>query len=180
MKIILLSSIIAISLSGCISAESLQKKQDIAYKNSLKTYNEVVELNGFNKKQIFDYSKQWIAQSFNSANSVIQYSNENEGKIIGKGNIKFPCTGYIECSAYANNKIQFTLTIDVKDDKARLSFDDLGIYAPPGVYGGYRMPGGDGLPIWQHKHKPLVTTELKSVVQSYRNGINISKKDNDW
>lgn len=163
-----------VGLVGCVSAE-----QQRSYNNPMKNYSEVVEMQGKTKDQLYDYSRQWVARSFKSSNSVTQYSNAESGTIIGKGNIPFPCKGYIECSAYANSNINFTLTIDVKDNKSRVSFSDLGIYMPPSISGGIKFNGGDNLPIWQDKHKPLVESELKAIIQDYKRS-NVSTNSQNW
>ncbi|MFE0305554.1 DUF4468 domain-containing protein, partial [Bacillus altitudinis] len=53
--------------------------------------SQVIEVPNKSKDQIFEDSKIWIAQSFKSANNVIQYADKSTGSIIGKGNIQYPC-----------------------------------------------------------------------------------------
>lgn len=52
-------------------------------------YVEVVELPNMNKNQIFNSSKIWIAKSFKSSNSVVQYEDAATGTIVGKGICNF-------------------------------------------------------------------------------------------
>jgi hypothetical protein len=173
MKKLLIIGVVGFGLVGCVSAE-----QQRSYNNPMKSYSEIVDIPGKTKDQIYDQSRQWIAKSFKSSNNVIQYLNAESGTIIGKGNMPFPCRGYIECSAYANSNINFTLTIDVKDNKSRMSFNDLGIHMPPSISGGVKFNGGDNLPIWQDKHKPLVESGLKEIIQDYKKSITNSNSQN--
>ncbi len=70
------------------------------------------------KGQLFDKSLMWAAQTYGSANDVIQYKDRNTGKIIGKGIGK----------AYLNlydRGFSYTFNIDTKDKKVRLSFSNI-------------------------------------------------------
>lgn len=176
MKKLILAGVMGLVLTGCATTGKMATQQS-AEANALRTYEEVVTLNNMNKGQIFEQSKIWIAKRFKSANNVIQYADGNTGTIVGKGNMKFPCVGYIECTAYANSNVNFTLTIDVKDGKAKLAFTDLGIYMPPSVTGGYAFAGGNNLPIWQEKHKPYVISELKDTILDYKQFVSTPAKD---
>jgi hypothetical protein len=75
------------------------------------------DLSGMKKEIIYDKANQWIAKTFNSANSVIQYQNKKAGKMICKG-----VGTFYETLAY--RKFNFTLTIDIKDNKMRLTFEN--------------------------------------------------------
>lgn len=74
------------------------------------------------KEKIFNTAKQWIAKNFKSANDVIQYSDLGSGTIVGKGNMVMPCKGFLRCTN--DTYLNFTLTVDTKDGKARFTFDD--------------------------------------------------------
>ena len=176
-KYFLVFSILA--LTGCVTQEQMQANQ-AALENSLKEYVEIVEIDSFSQKEIYVESKRWLARNFKSSNNVIQYDDPETGTIIGKGNFAFPCTGYIECTAYANSNVNFTLTIESKDNRARLKFDDLGIYMPSSMYNGMVLPGGDKLPIWQEPHKPLVVEKIKNIVSQYVIEIKESSSSGDW
>lgn len=72
------------------------------------------------------------------------------------------------------------MTIESKDNRARLKFDDLGIYMPSSMYNGMVIPGGDKLPIWQEPHKPLVVDKIKNIVSQYVIEIKESSSSGDW
>lgn len=81
----------------------------------------VVNIPGFTKNQIFEQSKIWIAMNFKSAKAVIEYENKEQGTLIGNGilpNVWSLC---------------FTMKIDIKDEKLKVSFINLG-------YAGYHVP----------------------------------------
>ena len=88
----------------------------------LKEVSQIVEIPNFEQKKIFDASKIWMAETFKSANAVIQYEDVSTGTIVGKGNMDYPCEGFLKCAAHSNQLIAFTLKIDTKDNKARVTF----------------------------------------------------------
>lgn len=112
MKKLLLAAALGCSLafSGCITMPDAKTIME----NSYKGYSEIVDLKNNNQDAIFEDSKIWIAKKFVSANNVIQYADKSSGRIIGKGSI-----------AYTSTKAEFTLEIEVKDNKARLTFSDI-------------------------------------------------------
>jgi len=86
------------------------------------------------KAEIFVASMDWIAKTFMSAKSVIEYQDKEAGKIVGHG------------SALVNYALipmdtHFTLTIDAKDGKARISIQ--GIYFETSVSGAVNRSNAD-------------------------------------
>ena len=58
------------------------------------------------------------ALTFKSSNDVIQLKDQDKGKIIGKGNLKI--------KYYSRDpRISFTIIIDLKDKKCRITLTDL-------------------------------------------------------
>jgi len=145
----------------------------------LKEVSDVVELPNMNQKQIYDQSKIWMAKSFKSSNSVIQYEDVNTGTIIGKGNMKYPCKGTWNCLANVDNLILFTIKVDTKDNKARITFNDLQLRTNPRNSGGIVVPPYEG-GIFVPKDKEMVEAGLKDVISKYQQDIQTQKSDSDW
>ena len=83
MKKIIFSALIGlsvISIQGCMTPMTVTSQP-------MENISKVIEVNGKKQNQIFNESKMWIAESFKSANNVIQYQDEGTGSIIGKGNM---------------------------------------------------------------------------------------------
>ncbi len=141
---------------------------------------EIVNLDGKSKDQIYEGSKVWIAKSFKSSNNVIQYQNPEAGSIIGKGNMQFPCKGFIDCGAFGNDRVNFTIQIEAKDNKARVSISD--ITASRGVYsgGGINNIGAERrINIVEHQQR--ITEKLKDIVQQYKVDLLSQKsQSSDW
>ena len=106
MKKLLIAGVLGFSLilGGCVSMPTPTDKP-------MESVVEVVEVQGQKKDQLFESSKVWIAKSFKSANNVIQYQDQTTGTIIGKGNIQFPCEGFIDCGAFGKDMVNFTIFI---------------------------------------------------------------------
>lgn len=168
MKKILMTGILGIvlSLSGCIAVPDAKTITENAYKS----YSEVVDLQGQSQDVIFESSKIWIAKKFVSANNVIQYADKNSGRIIGKGNFSLNCPADVKgmtCIAYTSTKAEFTLEIEVKDDRARLTFSDI-------------HQAVNNYPIFEEKSKKVLDEQLKGLVQDYKQAVLTSKQTADW
>ncbi|MFX7021157.1 DUF4468 domain-containing protein, partial [Acinetobacter baumannii] len=118
MKKIIVATVISLGLVGCMTPMTSTQQ-------AMPEISQVIEVPNKTKDQIFEDSKIWIAQSFKSANNVIQYSDKSTGSIIGKGNIPYPCDGFIDCGAFGNDKVNFTIKIDTKENKARVTINDV-------------------------------------------------------
>jgi len=59
-----------------------------------------------------------MAKSFKSSKQVIQYQDKDEGIIVGKGFIGITYTLF-------PMDTWFTMTIEIKDNKARVTFEDI-------------------------------------------------------
>lgn len=75
----------------------------------------------------------WIAETFKSAKAVIEYENKNDGTIIGNGVIDYPCEG-LECFGTSRWRVPFTMRVDTKDDRFRLTFTNVNLELPPPYY----------------------------------------------
>jgi hypothetical protein len=84
------------------------------------------------KDKIYRQTKIWIAENFRSAKAVTEYDDKEQGTIIGNGNIKYPCAG-LDCVAKHDWSVHFTMRVDTKDEKFRLTFSNLRISWPPRV-----------------------------------------------
>ena len=148
-------------------------------KEPLKEVSEIVEIPNMEKKQIFDASKIWMAQSFKSSNSVVQYEDQDTGIIIGKGNMKYPCKGAWNCLAYEKTLVLFTVKIDTKDNKARVTFNDLLLKTATTVNAGIVSHGYE-VGIYVPKDKENIENGLKEVIQKFKSDIQKNPTSNDW
>lgn len=174
MKKLLVAGVLGFSLilGGCVSMPTPTDKP-------MESVVEVVEVQGQKKDQLFESSKVWIAKSFKSANSVIQYQDQTTGTIIGKGNIQFPCEGFIDCGAFGKDRVNFTIQIDTKDDRARVSIYDITITNLTYVQGGVNNIGQER-PVSILEHQQRIQAKLKGLIQQYKSEIVTQKASSDW
>jgi len=98
---------------------------------SERKFERIVELPGFSKDQIFDATRIWIAENFKSAKAVIEYENKEAGTIIGNGIIPYPASGGpLKQVTFANWKVPFTMKVDIKDQRFRLTFSNIELDTP--------------------------------------------------
>lgn len=73
-----------------------------------------------NKNEIFEKTKIWFTTNFGNTNTIIEYENKNESRIIGSTNLKAKCLGI-----YSDCKYQVSMKVDVKNRRIRVSFIDV-------------------------------------------------------
>jgi hypothetical protein len=139
-----------------------------------RSFERIVEVTGYSKDQIYSFSKIWVAENFKSAKAVIEYDNKEEGVIIGNGVIPYPCSGGLSCMGTADWKVPFTMRIDIKDQKFRLTFSNIRLVWPdaPG------RPAYDGPPN-QRGMDPIRPALLKFVDEIIAS-MGKNKDKSDW
>lgn len=175
MKKLLIYGAVMSSLYGCAVSPELQHSPQ-----PLSQVIQVVEINGQSKDKLFDASKIWVAKAFKSSNNVVQYADKESGSIIGKGNIQFPCEGFIDCGAFGSDRVNFTIKIDTKDNRARLSFLDITRTPLTYVKGGLNHNIGKEIPITQVKQQQQVKLKLESIIDQYKTDVLKQQSDNTW
>lgn len=172
MKKVLLSLVVGLGLVGCMTPMTPTQQ-------NMPEITQVIEVPNKTKDKIFEESKIWIAQSFKSANNVVQYADKGTGSIIGKGNIKYPCDGFIDCGAFGNDNVNFTIKIDTKDNKARVIISDVTRTSLTYVKGGVNNIGAE-VPIVIVEHQQKIAAKLNGVIEQYKAAITSNKVSENW
>ncbi len=158
-------------LSGCAGMEPVGDADQ--------TLSVVHEIPGVTKDRIFESSKIWIAENFRSAKKVIEYENKTDGVLIGNGSIKMPCSG-LECLAKSDWTASFTMRVDMKDDKIRLTYTNLGLSWPPKYsFTTGSQPGYDG-PVNTMGDLTAIKTSLLDLGNKLAQSIRDGKKPQSW
>jgi len=130
------------------------------------TYSETIEITGVSQDDLYIRANMWFVDAFNNAESVIQFSDKESGVIKGKY-----IGGSVVVGIYIY-KISTTVTVEVKDGRYRITFDNPQ-YQHIGdlLSGNYIRPGASG-PVetveMADKIKPewiALTESLKASVQ---------------
>ena len=122
MKLII--AVTSLILVGCAGVKP------VAVTDADLTFQRVVEARGYSKEQIFHGTKIWITENFKSEKAVLEYENKDTGTLIGNGIISYPCSG-LECMVKADWKVPFTMRVDIKDQKFRMTFSNVHLSWPP-------------------------------------------------
>ena len=104
-------------LAGARAADAEPRPQFVLDKASGRLeYEQVVKLQGKSADQLFALAEQWVAEMFKDADSVIQLSDANRGKLMARGWWEGMSFGLV------TPKIWFDTVIEVKDGRYRLTF----------------------------------------------------------
>lgn len=133
------------------------------------------------KVELYNYSKIWLANYFNSAQSIIQFDDKESGVIIAKGLIHYEDKGNIDDMIY---NIKFSIEISLKDNKYRIRLYDyiMGgtIYDHGVVSPGTTTINGSGLLFSDDKFRklpyskeliPRVEISSKGILKSFADSI---------
>ena len=144
-----------------------------------KTIERVVEAPNYSKDQIFSATKIWVAENFKSAKSVIEYENKEEGTIIGNGVIAYPCSG-MDCLAKSDWKVPFTMRVDMKNEKFKLTFTNMQLAWPASVSGATYTRANDGSPIYYQGDIDKIKPALLKFGYELQASMNNNKKSSNW
>jgi hypothetical protein len=143
-------------------------------------FEKVFEVPGHSRDEIFTSSKIWVAENFRSSKAVLEYESKDDGVLIGNGIIDFPCKGAFDCLAKADWKVRFTMRIDMKDDKFRLTFSNVHLAWPAAYRSGISSPAYDG-PVNSKKDRAKIQAALLALgprLQAQMSGA--SPANDDW
>lgn len=97
--------------------------QSISFGQTEKVEIKIIDSIPVTKQELYTRARAFIAYSFKNSKNVIQMDDKEAGKIICKGSMTPPSKGTFNMT-YQNN-VDFTLTIDVRDNKYRAVISDL-------------------------------------------------------
>lgn len=161
--ILLIYSVILAFISlGC--ATMLGKKAD----PSMRSYEKKYELPGQTKDQLYIKVNGWFVETFNSAESVIEFQDKEAGKLMGKY-----VYGYLE-GVYAH-RVKQVVDISIKDEKIRFKVTNPS----------YKTTSGMGETYHNATYSPLETVKgLQKARQKWKKlsySLNAYlQKDDDW
>lgn len=109
MKKVCFILLLLIIFTGCVTTPELAPEE--------RRVQYIIDAPEKSKNDLYNLSGEWFAKTFRSAQNVVQYQNPEEGMIIGRGTMR---------GGVGNlGTIEFLLTIETKDGKARATFDDV-------------------------------------------------------
>jgi hypothetical protein len=91
------------------------------------TYQVTKEIEGKGKNDLYLSALEWFATSYKDANEVIQFKDQESGKVIGRALMRLP-------NALSTVSLFYNITVEVKDGKYRATVTDLYFQSSP-TYG---------------------------------------------
>lgn len=88
------------------------------------TYTEVVEMPGISKSDLYLRCATWFAANYGSSKAVLQLSDKEDGKLMGKALTEVAFKNPPMGLRYGGI-VNYTITVQVKDDKYRYIVTDL-------------------------------------------------------
>lgn len=161
---------ITLVMGGCASMQPVAEAD--------RTFERVVEAPSYSKDQIYTSTKIWIAENFKSAKSVIELDSKEDGIIIGNGIIQYPCSG-MDCLTKSGWKVPFTMRVDIKDQKFKISFSNIKLSWPASYSSGISSPAYDG-PVNSQGDMDAIKPALLKFGDEILASINSSKSKSDW
>ena len=168
LKVLLITLVVSATLFGCASLQPIPESE--------RTFSAAFAVPDATNDKIYDATKLWLAENFRSAKCVIkyeskgneitivngalpmwraenfrsakcvmEYENQGMGILIANGAIPYPCSGF-ECVVKTDWSVPFTMRVDMKDQKFKLTFFNVRISWPPfydtiyGIQPGYEAP----------------------------------------
>lgn len=165
------AAVVAALISGAATAADLTEEQ--------RTIVQVFEAPAADKAAVFRAGRQWIAENFRSAKAVIEYESADDGTIIGKGFIPYPCASGWECVAKPDWTVPFTLRFEAKDHRFRLTFSDLRIQWPAKFANGVTQPAGD-IAVRKQKDLDKIKEKLIEAGPGIQAMVGKAKPTDDW
>jgi len=136
---------------------------------------QVVPVEGMNASEIYVGLRSWVAENFRSAKSVIEYDNPDQGVLIGNGNIPVPCSGVMDCYTKSSWTHPFTMKIEVKNGKFRVTYSNIRLFWPASSSG----PAHNAL-IQRLSMLNSAKAELAKLTVSMTESLKKDRSNDDW
>lgn len=132
-----------------------------------KTVQAIYEVPGASQAKILADAKLWIAENFRSARNVIDHEVPADGLLIAKGAIPYPCDGF-SCVAKSSWLVRFTMRMEAKDGRYRLTFTNLMLSMP------------EELEPWEKSDYEAIRPKLLEIGEAIKKAVNSPTRVKDW
>jgi len=87
-------------------------------------FQEVVQIDGVTKNQLYDAALAWFPSTFRSGKEVLQIQNKEAGMLVGTGSEPYTYSQQmLWVASLYTGRIVYRVTIDVKDGRYRFTVD---------------------------------------------------------
>lgn len=164
----------------------------ISYSQEPISYTEVVNVDStLSANELYSRARSWFAETYRSAQDVIQMDDKENAKIIGKSNFK-----YDRINDKASGWVSYTITIEARNGRYKYTITNFihesstgNLYSFGLITDDAQCPypkvGGAVLQSWRNKIwddiKSKIKVQTPSVIKSLKSSMNqpaLSNKDN--
>jgi hypothetical protein len=131
-------------------------------------YQGIIDSLNETKQELFQKTLEWIALNYKSSDDVIQYKNEDTGKIIIKGNFGTDIF-------FKQGWLRHTAIFEFKDGRIRYTYTDFSYYSS----GSGDMSFEKNMSS-KKKIMALMEDNINKSISSLTTFLNSNKKSDDW
>jgi len=160
MRVYIQSFLILFLVNACSSTSNVSAP--IADK-----YEQIIEVPGVSKDELYARVNAWFVETFNSAESVIEFQDKEIGKVMGKYTWSWR-DGFGNVFSYRN-----VISVEIKEGKSRIKF-----YDPSSVKKGYWKLSSTYSPaIYRDQMKRVFMPKWQAMSRSLESRL---KESDDW
>lgn len=173
-KTLLTTFLTAVVLTGCATTPQLPQEPV--------KLEHIYTIEKLSQEQIYNGARQWFSTAFVSSKAVIDYEDKAAGTIIGKASTQYTCAGISEClTGTTNDRLEFTIRVDTKDQKVRVTYSDLTYFRPAHRSGNINYPDTRREVTPNSNAARLNVAKLDAAVQNLVNKVSSHEKtNNNW
>jgi len=125
-----------------------------------KTLRMSADIAGLTQAQIIQKTQTWMEKEFTAYLNPILSDDRDEGKIIGRGQIAYPCS-WVGCISKENWKVAFDMYVKSADGSMESLFRNIQLLSPPSG-----ASSGMTSPVWSKRDMDAIRPELVKLNQS--------------
>jgi hypothetical protein len=118
-KILIFNVVLSLLLCSCGSFKQVPEEQ--------RRFERIINVPGKSKNTLYIKANAWFVETFNSAESVIEFQDKESGSIIGKYVFSYMPDLYVR-------NVRQTISIDIRNGKVRIRIKDPYIRGADGPY----------------------------------------------
>jgi hypothetical protein len=144
-------------------------------------YEKIVAVESTSKDILYERANVWLAKAFVDSKEVIQYSNQETGKVLAKGLLELNATynGYEQSMGV----VRFTLEVNTKEGRVRVLISDLIHEFTDGNPSPGDLRKEKSYPVLKKAWRVIKSEtdeEIRRLIDSFEKAVMEDSQDDDW
>ena len=127
------------------------------------------ELAGQTQRQILAATRLWMEENFTAQADPITLEDWGEGRIVGHGQIDYPCS-WIVCLSKGDWKVDFSMWVEAQDGVLITTFRNIQLSSPPSG-----AAAGMNAPLWSQHDMDAIRPKLLEMNGDFVNELMANK-----